>query len=364
MARSDLVVNLIRAAALADDKLIRTTVEAIVAEEHAKKHHILAEKLWSIYEVSKDKGVVRRSAQPSLFPSKRHSAETAMVPHDVIELLHEGTPQRGLNELFLDDTVRESCQELIEEQLNSVFLKNNGLEPRCKVVLAGPPGNGKTSLANAIAFELGLPIYTLKYESIIGSFLGETSAKLKRIFDFVRSKPCVVFFDEFDTLGKERGDAHETGEIKRVVSSLLLQIDALPSHNVIIAATNHGELIDRAAWRRFELRLELKAPTPKQIPSLLHGFEASLRVPFTSQTRLLTSELAGLSYSDIEQFLLDVKRRWLLNKSSVTLEEIVSARLSFLKRRFGMNLTTPAYDQPSSVSSSKSNCDDSPKRDT
>jgi DNA replication protein DnaC len=363
MARSDLVVNLIRAASLGDDKLIRTTVEAIVAEEHAKKHHILAEKLWTIYEVNKEKNLFRGSAQPLAFSSRPKSTENQITPNEIFDLLREGNPIQGLSELHLDKNVYESCRELVEEQLNSIFLRSNGLEPRSKVVLAGPPGNGKTSLANALAFELGLPIYTLKYEAIISSFLGETSAKLKRIFDFIKSKPCVVFFDEFDTLGKERGDAHETGEIKRVVSSLLLQIDALPSHNVIIAATNHGELIDRAAWRRFELRLELKAPTREQIVRLLEGFEASLHLQFTSQMKLLTDELVGLSYSDIEQFLLDVKRRWLLNKSSVTLEEIVSKRLLFLKSRFGVNLTTPAYDQPSPASSSKSNRNDPSKRE-
>ena len=92
----------------------------------------------------------------------------------------------------------------------------------------------------------------MRYEAVIGSFLGETSGRLKKLFDFVRTHQCVLFFDEFDTLGKERGDVHETGEIKRVVSSLLLQIDALPSHVVVVTATNHAELLDRAVWRRFQ----------------------------------------------------------------------------------------------------------------
>jgi len=95
----------------------------------------------------------------------------------------------------------------------------------------------------------------VRYEAVVGSFLGETSSRLRRLFDFARTHPCVLFFDEFDTLGKERGDVHETGEIKRVVSSLLLQIDALPSYVVVVTATNHPELLDRAVWRRFQMRL-------------------------------------------------------------------------------------------------------------
>jgi len=98
---------------------------------------------------------------------------------------------------------------------------------------------------------------------MIGSYLGETAARLKRVFDYARTTPCVLFFDEFDAIGKERGDTHETGEIKRVVSSLLMQIDELPSYTIVAAATNHPELLDRAAWRRFQLRLALPRPTVK-----------------------------------------------------------------------------------------------------
>lgn len=96
---------------------------------------------------------------------------------------------------------------------------------------------------------------------MIGSYLGETAARLKREFDHARTTPCVLFFDEFDAVGKERGDEHETGEIKRVETLLLMQIDDLPSYAIAVAATNHSELLDRAVWRRFQLRLTLKAPT-------------------------------------------------------------------------------------------------------
>ena len=121
----------------------------------------------------------------------------------------------------------------------------------------GPPGNGKTSLAEAIAEALAVPFFVVRYEAMIGSFLGETAARLKRVFDYARTTPCVLFFDEFDAVGKERGDVHETGEIKRVVTSLLMQVDDLPSYTVVVAATNHAELLDRAAWRRFQVRLLL-----------------------------------------------------------------------------------------------------------
>src|SRR5690606_12529058 len=146
--------------------------------------------------------------------------------------------------------------------------------PRNRVMLAGPPGNGKTSLAEALATELMIPFITVRYEGIMDSYLGETSNKLNNLFEYVRTRHCVLFFDEFDTIGKERGDTQETGEIKRVVSSLLLQIDRLPSHVIVVTATNHPELLDRAVWRRFQLKIELNLPNKKQIDEWIDMFES------------------------------------------------------------------------------------------
>ena len=107
--------------------------------------------------------------------------------------------------------------------------------------MVGSPGNGKTSLAEAIATELMVPFIVIRYETLIGSYLGETANRLKQIIDYAKTQRCVLFLDEFETVGKERGDTHETGEIKRVVSSLLLQFDDLPDYVVVIAASNHPE---------------------------------------------------------------------------------------------------------------------------
>ena len=145
------------------------------------------------------------------------------------------------------------------------MLRAHGLEPRHRVLLLGPPGNGKTSLAESLAFELALPLFAVRYDAVVTSYLGETAQRLRRLFDFVRTEPCVLFFDEFDAIGKERGDLHETGEIKRVVTTLLLQLDDLPSYCVLAAATNHPELLDRATWRRFQIKLELGRPTDDQM---------------------------------------------------------------------------------------------------
>ena len=252
MARSDLLVKLVKAGASGDQPLFRKTVDAVIAEERGKNHGVLAERLAEAASSERSNG--RENPQASL--------RSLSLAHD---LFFEATPKRSLEDLILPEDVVTACHELIEEQHRHDLLRSYDLQPRNRVLLAGEPGNGKTSLAEALAHALMVPLVVARYDGLIASYLGETASRLRKLFDYVRTRACVLFFDEFDTIGKERGDLHETGEIKRVVSSLLMQIDDLPSHVVVVTATNHPELLDRAVWRRFQLRLELPRPTPKEI---------------------------------------------------------------------------------------------------
>jgi len=319
MSRADLIINLVKAGSEGDQQLLRTTVEAMAAEERAKHHHQLADRLVQNLGAAK--------ARPR--------------PHEVTRsfdgghggLLFEIEPHRTLDSLLLTETAQTACRELVEEQQRRDLLRSYGLEPRHRVLLSGAPGNGKTTLAEALANELMAPLFVVRYEAVIGSFLGETSGRLKRLFDFVRTHQCVLFFDEFDTLGKERGDTHETGEIKRVVSSLLLQIDALPSHVVVITATNHAELLDRAVWRRFQLRLEMPAPTQAQMEAWFESLQEKIGVPMGMTPRAMSSKLAAASFSDLEQFSEDVQRRYVLAMPVADLKKIVAERLKQWKAR-------------------------------
>jgi hypothetical protein len=320
MSRADLIVSLVKAGSQGDQKLLRTTVEAMAAEERAKHHHQLADKLEENL----------RAAKP-----RPHAAELPRTfdgGHG--GLLYEVEPRRSLETLFLDSMSLAACHELVEEQQRRDLLRSYGLEPRHRVLLAGPPGNGKTSLAEAIAAHLLVPLFVVRYEAVIGSFLGETSGRLKKLFDFVRTHQCVLFFDEFDTLGKERGDIHETGEIKRVVSSLLLQIDALPSHVVVVTATNHAELLDRAVWRRFQLRLSLPAPTLAQKEEWFVRFQQRIGEPLGLSPRTLATKINVTTFSDLEQFCEDIQRRYVLTLPSANLKRIVAERLKQWQARF------------------------------
>ena len=314
MARADLLLNLVRAGTMGDHLLFRKSLEALVAEERAKQHHVLADRL----AAHLNSGGPRNASA---------SAPLARRNGPLTESFHELSPERRLGDLILPDTVANPVRELLEEFRRADLLRAYNLEPRHRVLLIGPPGNGKTSLAEALATELAAPLFAVRYESVIASYLGETAVRLSRLFDEVRTRRCVLFFDEFDVVGKERGDIHETGEIKRVVSSLLLQIDDLPSHVVVVTATNHPELLDRAVWRRFQLRLNLPPPTASLAEEWFSRFEKRFGENLGYKPATLAKRLKGLSFSELEQFALDVQRQYVLTLPDGDIRAIVTERL-------------------------------------
>ena len=313
MARSDLLISLVRAVSNDDKTRARAAVEAIIAEERAKRHNILADRLTEAMSSNGDRPASARFIGQN---SLKHR-----------EFLIEMTPRRRIEDIVLSEHNRQACYELIEEQHRGGVLRAHSLEPRHRVLLVGPPGNGKTSLAEAIAEALSLPFFVVRYESMIGSFLGETASRLKRVFDYARTTPCVLFFDEFDAVGKERGDIHETGEIKRVVSSLLMQVDDLPSYTVVVAATNHPELLDRATWRRFQIRVRLQPPTRRELTAYIARFGATFDEPMGRTAETIAKRLGSISYAEAEEFCRDIRRRYVLSMGEYKLKKIITDKL-------------------------------------
>lgn len=298
MARADLLVALVQSGAGGDDLAFRRAAEALIAEEENKKHNVLASQL--------AEALRRKRPGPP-------ASVTALTRNEATRgLFHEQEPERRLSDLVLLVETRQAVSQLIEEHHRRDLLRSHGVEPRHRLLFIGPPGGGKTSLAEAVATELAVPLLIVRYEGLIGSFLGETASRMEALFDAVRIRPCVLFFDEFDVVAKERGDTHETGEIKRVVSSLLLQIDRLPSHVIVIAATNHAELLDRAVWRRMQLRLNLPYPTRAGKVEWLQGWSARTGVSFGLAPRTIADRLGRVSFAELEEFALDLQRRSIL----------------------------------------------------
>lgn len=316
MARADLLYDLIKYGLVNDNPNFRKVAEAICAEERAKQHGVLANKIEELLKIQ-NRPIMRDPLLPTI--RNGNGEQTLFV---------EKIPAKKLEQLLLPKSVVESCRDLIEEQSRADLLRSHGLEPRNKILLVGPPGNGKTSLAEAIAEALMLPLFTVKYESIVGAYLGETATRLGKLFDYAKARQCVLFFDEFETLGKERGDTHETGEIKRVVSSLLLQIDALPSYTIVIAATNHDALLDRAAWRRFQLRLSLPKPSRRDLEMWFKHFESRVGFDFGLEPSTLAKKLLGKSFAEAEEFALSVYRKYILRIPNGNVKEITQNELS------------------------------------
>lgn len=320
MARSDLLVSLVRAAAAGDREAVRSTTEALAADERAKKHHLLADRMQRAL-----------SAVPVTPPPLTTSAAT--TGGSGREAIIEIEPRVRLDDLLLPLPVRENGRQLVEEHVRADVLRAHGYEPRHRVLLSGPPGNGKTSYAEGVAEALGLPFFVVRYDALIGSYLGETNARLRKLFDYIRTQPSVLFFDEFDAIGKERGDTHETGEIKRVVSFLLMQLDQLPSYVIVIAASNHAELLDRAVWRRFQIRLAFPAPDRKHVEVFLDRVVSSW--PDTPKLPIgkIASKLGSVSYAEALDFCQNVRRRQILGLGETTVDDALALELDLWRSR-------------------------------
>jgi SpoVK/Ycf46/Vps4 family AAA+-type ATPase len=312
MARADLLLSLVKYGASGNKQMFKKVVEAIIAEEREKNHQILANKLDSAIR---------------LIQSEQNGNSSSFVDGRIENLLQEISPDRSIEDLILPEDVINLCYEIVQEQHRVDLLRSYGLEPRNRLLLIGPPGTGKTSLAEAIAEMLIVPLYIVRYEGIVGTYLGETANRLRKVIDFVSTRKCVLFFDEFETLGKERGDLHETGEIKRVVSSLLLQIDNLPSHVMVIGATNHPELLDRAVWRRFNARVNLPLPSRSRIEEYFEKFQIKHNINFEYATSTLAKKMFGCDFSELEEFGISVLRQYVLNIPNSDIRKIVAKEL-------------------------------------
>ncbi|RXE63501.1 AAA family ATPase [Muribaculaceae bacterium Isolate-004 (NCI)] len=322
MARADLILDLIKNSYNGNKYQFKKVVEALIAEERSKQHTILADRL------QKELDTMLRSADSDM--QGRNMSSAAMAPV-VNNFLQEVPVRKSFDDLVLPTTVKKITEDFFEEHFRSDILRSYGLEPRHKIILSGNPGTGKTSFAEALAERLMVPLYMVRYDALIGSYLGETAMRLRQLFDFVSSRKCILFFDEFDTIGKERGDIHELGEIKRVVSSLLLMTDSLPSYTIVIGASNHAELLDRAVWRRFQIRIELPIPDSNAVIEWLKMFEKKNNISFQVNLKNLAASLKGRNFGDIEIFAQSVMRRYVLSLPNSDIASFVKEELKKLE---------------------------------
>ena len=242
-----------------------------------------------------------------------------------VEELHE--PQRPI----LGKQAAEAVDALIEERQRGDALRAAGLNPTRTVLLTGPPGVGKTMTARYLAAAMNKPLISVDLAAVMSSFLGKTGQNLREVLDYARSNHCVLLLDEFDALAKRRDDQTDVGELKRIVNVLLLELEDWPPEGLLVAATNHPELLDRAIWRRFEVLIEIGFPDAadrKRIICEMLGEEGLSQMESPAVVDLLALTTEGASGSELGRMIGEARRSSIIK--SRALEEVL---VDFIHKR-------------------------------
>jgi SpoVK/Ycf46/Vps4 family AAA+-type ATPase len=258
-------------------------------------------------------------------PRPRDEYEVPVDAERGVPLALVEQPELGLESVVLADDVRETLRLLVEDVRAREQFATWGLPYKRRVLFFGPPGCGKTVSARAVAGELGLPLLYVRFDALVSSYLGETAANLRRLFDFAASRPWVVLFDEFDAVAKSRDDPSEHGELKRVINSLLQLMDGMSGASVLIAATNHEHMLDPALWRRFDEIARFDPPDDRQRLKMLEHFLGGFGHGKTDLKRM-AGDTEGLTGSDLERVAVEAaKQAVLAGRREVDLDDLMVA---------------------------------------
>ena len=296
MASGRILRQLVKAGSAGDIIAFRQASEAIIQEERQKQHHLLANDLERLLYGS----------QAVLPPQARKLHKLSELPANKdngLTLLEERPVVREEKDIILSDATQTLLSEIVHEHNRGDVLRSYGLQPAQKLLFCGPSGCGKTLAAEVIAHSLSLPLVIVRLDSVISSFLGETAANLRKVFDYVEQHPVVALFDEFDALAKDRGDAADHGELKRSVNAVLQMLDGYRGASLLIATTNYESLLDHAVWRRFDEVLCFEMPNLEQIKRLLALKLSGIRRGFDTDDHEVNALFKGLSHADIERVL-------------------------------------------------------------
>jgi AAA+ superfamily predicted ATPase len=306
MATAEQIKSLIRSHLSADNERFYTLALQMAAHEAKQGHHALAHDIRQIVDKSK----------------KEKSNNLIKFPQELSGMVHAENTSSTFSMLVLPDELKTRIKRIVHEYRQQEKLKKHGLSNRRKVLLAGPPGTGKTMTAKVLAHELRFPLYTIQVDKLVTKFMGETSVKLRRIFDHIRDEVGVYLFDEFDAIGGERSLDNDVGEMRRVLNALLQFIEQDVSDSIIIGATNNPALLDRALFRRFDDVLNYNTPDENAVRHLIENVLGAFkgRIGWKS----VFSESVGLSHAEIDHACRDaIKEIVLSDKEKVATKDLV-----------------------------------------
>lgn len=295
VAKADYIISLIKSHYISEPERFTTIALQIAAHEAKLGHTLVANEIKNIIDKAKD---------------NKH--KTKAFSQDLQGLILENVPAVNLADIIASDDIKSKIKRIISEFVQRDKLRKHDLENRRKILLSGPPGTGKTLTASIIANELNLPLYTILMDKMVTKFMGETSAKLRQVFDLIEQKQGVYLFDEFDAIGGERSRDNDVGEMRRVLNSFLQFIERDNSDSLIIAITNNKQLLDQALFRRFDDVILYHLPNIDEKRDLLKNRLArfSNKIEFDE----LLPNINGLSHAEISLACIDAIKETVLNE--------------------------------------------------
>ncbi|WP_272513950.1 AAA family ATPase [Bacillus cereus] len=329
--RSDYIVSLIKAHCENNEKEFRDMVHLIADTEQKKGNTTVSKKILNIYNKKTPKKNTFREEKEDFFPSSglvMFEPSTIVAPkeknnnYSLFDLIYPENIEK--QDIIYSQQVEGKLEEIIKEYKLKENLLQLGLPYENRLLLCGPPGCGKTSTAYFLAKRLDIPLAYIRLDALVSSLLGQTGTNIRKIFDAVNGKSVVLFLDEFDAIAKRRDDKQELGELKRVVNTLLQNIDLLSQEVFVIAATNHEKLLDPAVWRRFNSALLLDLPDSemrkKYLTNRLNCYNLEIEVDIEKISKITK----GMNFSQLNEMILKtLKKKVIYNSESLGTKEFI-----------------------------------------